>query len=64
MGKKILAGLDIMVEAILDIMESRSLQHLVALSVRLSIGYLVLIAACSVRYSFLFYLEVLSIVVD
>ena len=39
-----------MVQAILGIMGSQSLLHLGALSVRLSEGSLVSMAACSVRY--------------
>ena len=44
-------------------MVSQSLQHLGALSVRLSEGSLVLIAACSVRSNCLLYLGVVSIAV-
>ena len=51
-----------MVEAILGIV-FHSLLHLGALSVRLSIGFLIFIAACSVRSSCLLYLVVVSIVV-
>ena len=57
-----LAGLGFMVKAIFGIMESQSLLHLGALSVRLSEGSLVLMAACSVRSNCLLYLVVVSIV--
>ena len=52
-----------MVETILGIMGSYSLLHLGALFVRLSMGSLVFIAACSVRSSFLLYLILVSNVV-
>ena len=58
-----LAGVGFMVQAILGIMGSQSLLHLVALSVRLSEGSLVLMAVCSVRSNFVLYLVVVSIVV-
>ena len=52
-----------MVQAILGIMGSQSLQHLGALSVRLSEGSLVLMAVCSVRSNSVLYLVVVSIIV-
>ena len=57
------AGLGFMVQAIFVIMRSKSLLHLGALSVRLSEGYFVLIATCSVRSNCLLYLVVVSILV-
>ena len=56
-------SLGFMVEVNLVIMRSRSLLHLGALSVRLSMGSLVFIAAYSVRSSCLLYLVVVSIMV-
>ena len=56
-------GPGFMVEKILGIMGSYSLLHLGALFVRLSMGSLVFIAACSVRSSFLLYLILVSNVV-
>ena len=52
-----------MVQAILGIMGSKSLLHLGTLSVRLGEGSLVLMAVCSVRSNFVFYLVVVSIFV-
>ena len=52
-----------MVQAILGILVSHSLLHLRALSVLLSEGSLVSIAACSVRSDCLLYLVVVIIVV-
>ena len=49
-------GLGFMVQAIFCIMVSNSLLHFGALSVRLSEGSLVLMAACSVRSNFVLYL--------
>ena len=57
------AGLGFMVEAILGRMESQSLLHVGTLSVRLSEGFLVLMAVCSVRSSCVLYPVVVSIVV-
>ena len=57
------AGLGFMVQAILGMMGSQSLLHIGALFVRLSQGFLVLIAVCSVRSSCVLYLVVVSIVV-
>ena len=57
------AGLGFRVEAILGRMGSQSLLHVGALSVRLSEGFLVLMAVCSVRSSCVLYLVVVSIVV-
>ena len=45
------AGLGFIVQAILGMMGSQSLLHVGALSVRLSEGFLVLMAVCSVRSS-------------
>ena len=56
------AGLGLMVEAILSRMGSQSLLHVGAMSVRLSEGFLVLMAVCSVRSSCVLYLVVVSIV--
>ena len=50
-------------EAIFGIIGSQSLLQLEALSVRLSEGSLVLIAACSVRSNCLLHLSVVSVVV-
>ena len=52
-----------MVQAVFGIMGSQSLLRLGVMSVRLSEGSLVLIAACSVRSNCLLYLVVVSIVV-
>ena len=57
------AGLGFMVQAILGMMGSQSLLHVGALSVRLSEGFLVLMAVCSVRSSCVLYLVVVSMVV-
>ena len=59
------AGLGFIVQAILGIMGSQSLLHVGALSasVRLSEGFLVLMAVCSVRSSCVLYLVVVSMVV-
>ena len=57
------AGLGFMVEAILGRMGSQSLLHVGAPSVRLSEGFLALMAVCSVRSSCVLYLVVVSIVV-
>ena len=57
------AGLGFMVQAILGMMGSQSLLHVRALSVRLSKGFLVLMAVCSVRSSCVLYLEVVNMVV-
>ena len=57
------AGLGFKVQAILGMMGSQSLLHVGALSVRLSEGFLVLMAACSVRSSCVLYLVVVSMVV-
>ena len=54
------AGLGFMVQAILGMMQS--LLHVGALSVRLSEGFLVLMAVCSVRSSCVLYLVVVSTV--
>ena len=51
------------VQAILGMMGSQSLLHVGALSVRLSEGFLVLMAVCSARSSFVLYLVVVSIMV-
>ena len=45
------AGLGFIVQAILGMMGSQSLLHVGALSVRLSEGFFVLMAVCSVRSS-------------
>ena len=58
-----LAGLGFIVQAILGMMGSQSLLHVGALSVRLSEGFLVLMAVCSVRSSCVLYLVVVSMVV-
>ena len=50
------AGLGFMVQAILGMMGSQSLLHVGALSVRLSEGFFVLMAVCSVRSSCVLYL--------
>ena len=55
------AGLGFMVQAILGMMGSQSLLHVGALSVRLSEGFLVLMAVCSVRSSCVLYLVVVII---
>ena len=55
------AGLGFIVQAILGMMGSQSLLHVGALSVRLSEGFLVLMAVCSVRSSCVLYLVVVSI---
>ena len=52
------AGLGFIVQAILGMMGSQSLLHVGALSVRLSEGFLVLMAVCSVRSSCVLYLVV------
>ena len=57
------AGLSFIVHAILGMMGSQSLLHVGALSVRLSEGFLVLMAVCSVRSSCVLYLVVVSMVV-
>ena len=57
------AGLGFIVQAILGMMGSQSLLHVGALSVRLSEGFLVLMAVCSVRSSCDLYLVVVSMVV-
>ena len=57
------SGLGFIVQAILGMMGSQSLLHVGALSVRLSEGFLVLMAVCSVRYSCVLYLVVVSMVV-
>ena len=57
------AGLGFKVQAILDMMGSQRLLHVGALSVRLSEGFLVLMAVCSVRSSCVLYLVVVSMVV-
>ena len=57
------AGLGFIVQAILGMMGSLSLLHVGALSVRLSEGFLVLMAVCSVRSSCVLYLVVVSMVV-
>ena len=57
------AGLGFIVQAILGMMGSQSLLHVGALSVRLSEGFLVLMAVCSVRSSCVLYLVVVSMVV-
>ena len=54
------AGLGFIVQAILGMMGSQSLLHVGALSVRLSEGFLVLMAVCSVRSSCVLYLVVVS----
>ena len=56
------AGLGFIVQAILGMMGSQSLLHVGALSVRLSEGFLVLMAVCSVRSSCVLYLVVVSMV--
>ena len=56
------AGLGFIVQAILGMMGSQSLLHVGALSVRLSEGFLVLMAVCSVRSSCDLYLVVVSMV--
>ena len=58
-----LAGLGFIVQAILGMMGSQSLLHVGALSVRLSEGFLVLMAVCSVRSSCVLYFVVVSMVV-
>ena len=55
-----LAGLGFMALAILGIMGSQSLVHLGALSVHLSEGSFVLMAACSVRSNCVLYLVVVT----
>ena len=57
------AGLGFIVQAILGMMGSQSSLHVGALSVRLSGGFLVLMAVCSVRSSCVLYLVVVSMVV-
>ena len=57
------AGLGFIVQAILGMMGSQSLLHVGALSVRLSEGFLVLMAVCSVRSGCVLYLVVVSMVV-
>ena len=57
------AGLGFMVRAIFGMMGSQSLLHVGALSVRLSKGFVVLMAVCSVRSSCVLYLVVVSMVV-
>ena len=57
------AGLGFIVQAILGMMGFQSLLQVGALSVRLSEGFLVLMAVCSVRSSCVLYLVVVSIVV-
>ena len=57
------AGPGFIVQAILGMMGSQSLLHIGALSVRLSEGFLVLMAVCSVRSSCLLCLVVVSMVV-
>ena len=57
------AGLGFIVQAILGMMGSQSILHVGALSVRLSEGFLVLMAVCSVRSSCVLYLVVVSMVV-
>ena len=57
------AGLGFIVQAILGMMGSQSLLHVGALSLRLSEGFLVLMAVCSVRSSCVLYLLVVSMVV-
>ena len=57
------AGLGFIVQAILGMMGSQSLLHVGALSVRLSEGFLVLMAVCSVKSSCVLYLVVVSMVV-
>ena len=52
------AGLGLIVQAILGMIGSQSLLHVGALSVRLSEGFLVLKAVCSVRSSCVLYLVV------
>ena len=54
------AGLGFIVQAILGMMGSQSLLHVGALSVRLSEGFLVLMAVCSVRSSCVLYLVACS----
>ena len=56
------AGLGFIVQAILGMMGSQSLLHVGVLSVRLSEGFLVLMAVCSVRSSCVLYLVVVSMV--
>ena len=58
------AGLGLIVQAILGMMGSQSLLHVGALSVRLSEGFLVLMAACSVRSSCVLYLVVSMVVLS
>ena len=58
-----LAGLGFVVQAILGMMGSQSLVHVGALPVRLSEGFLVLMAVCSVRSTCVLHLVVVSIVV-
>ena len=57
------AGLGIMVQAILGMKGSQILLLVGALSVRLSEGFLVLMAVCSVRSNCVLYLVVVSMVV-
>ena len=57
------AGLGFMVHAIFGMMGSQSLLHVGTLSVRLSEGFLVLMAVCSVKSSCVLYLVVVSMVV-
>ena len=57
------AGLGFIVQAILGMMGSQSSLHVGALSVRLSKGFLVLMAVCSMRSSCVLYLVVVSMVV-
>ena len=63
MGKEMPAGLAFIVQAILGMMGSQSLLHVGALSVRLSEGFIVLMAVCSVSSSCVLYLVVVSMVV-
>ena len=51
LGKEMPAGLCFIVQAILGMMGFQRLLHVGALSVRLSEGFLVLMAVCSVRSS-------------
>ena len=55
MGKEIPAGLGFIVQAILGMMGFQGLLHVGALSVRLSEGFIVLMAVCSVRSSCVLY---------
>ena len=59
----VVVSIVVLFQAILGMMGSQSLLHVGALSVRLSEGFLVLMAVCSVRSNCVLYLVVGSIVV-